>query len=80
MVTLPGETYAAGTAAGKTGTASALTAGATVLATVRAVDAWSNAITTTTPTVAVSASDTAAVLLQLPGPGAILAAGSAPLR
>lgn len=62
QVLLPGETAAPGTASGKTGTPTAVTAGTSVSATVNAVDANWNVVTTSNPTVAISSTDGAAAL------------------
>ena len=62
QILLPGETAAPGTATGQSGAPSGVTAGAVVAATVNAVDAYYNVVTTANPTVAVSSSDPAAVL------------------
>ncbi len=62
QVLLPGETAAPGTVSGKTGTPTAITAGASVTVTVNAVDANWNLVASATPTVAFSSSDPNATL------------------
>src|SRR4029077_19397626 len=62
QVLLPGETAAPGSGSGRTGTPTTVTAGASVSATVRAVDAYWNLVSTATPTVAITSSDPAATL------------------
>ena len=62
QILLPGETAAPGTTSGKTGTPTAATAGTPVTATVNAVDANWNLVAASTPTVAITSSDSAATL------------------
>lgn len=62
QVLLPGETAAPGTVSGKTGAPTAQTAGSAVTVTVNAVDANWNVVTTATPTIAITSSDTNASL------------------
>ena len=69
LLLMPGETAAAGTTAGKTGTPNPQTAGASFSVTVNAVDAVGNLISST-HTVGLSSSDANAVL---PGSGALSA-------
>src|SRR5207237_1946328 len=59
---LPGETAAAGTTTGKTGTPTAQTAGTAFNATVNAVDANWNLVTNITDTVSIASSDSNATL------------------
>src|SRR6266481_2361598 len=59
---MPGETAAPGTASGKTGTATAQTAGAAFNVTVNAVDANWNLVNNLTDTVGITASDSNATL------------------
>jgi hypothetical protein len=59
---LPGETAAAGTPSGKTGTPSARTAGTQFAVTVNAVDAAWNLVSTVTHTVGITSSDSNATL------------------
>ena len=59
---MPGETAAAGTTTGKTGTPSAETAGTAFNVTVNAVDANWNVVNTVTDTVGISSSDANAAL------------------
>ncbi len=59
---VPGETAAPGSAGGKTGTPSAQTAGSAFSVTVNAVDAYWNLVTAVTDTVAITSSDSNAVL------------------
>jgi aspartokinase-like uncharacterized kinase len=62
QVLMPGETAAAGTTTGKTGTPTAQTAGTPFNVTVNAVDANWNTITSATDTVGLTSSDSNAVL------------------
>ncbi|MHB8651057.1 MAG: invasin domain 3-containing protein, partial [Gaiellaceae bacterium] len=62
QVLMPGETAAPGTGTGKTGSPSAQTAGSSFNATVNAVDANWNVVSSVTHTVAITSSDSNAVL------------------
>ncbi|WP_113637294.1 T9SS type A sorting domain-containing protein [Nubsella zeaxanthinifaciens] len=62
LVTLPGETLAAGTATGKTGTPNAVNAGAVVLASVYAVDANFNRVSGNADIINITSSDPSATL------------------
>ncbi len=62
QILLPGETAAPGSATGKTGTPTGQNVGATVIATVNAVDANWNIVNTVTHTIAISSTDGAAGL------------------
>ncbi|MBI4543961.1 MAG: Ig-like domain-containing protein, partial [Gemmatimonadetes bacterium] len=62
QILLPGETAAAGTSTGKTGSPSSIIAGTAMTATVNAVDANWNLVNTVTDVVAITSSDGAATL------------------
>ena len=62
LVLAPGETFAPGTATGKTGTPTAQTAGTAFSVTINAVNASENLVTNVTDTVAITSSDTNAIL------------------
>ena len=62
QVLLPGETADPGSATGRAGTPTATSTGSAVTITVNAVDAYWNKVTTATPTVAISSTDTNASL------------------
>src|SRR6266566_4579369 len=62
LVLAPGETFAPGTATGKTGTPTPQTAGTAFSVTINAVNASENLVTNVTDTVAITASDTNAIL------------------
>lgn len=72
QVLMPGETAAPGTGAGKNGTPNAQAVGAPVSVTVNAVDANWNFVSTNTDSVAITSSDTSAIL----PPNAALTAGT----
>jgi len=62
LVLAPGETFAPGTATGKTGTPTAQTAGTAFSVTINAVNVSDNLVTNVTDTVAITASDTNTIL------------------
>jgi hypothetical protein len=62
LVTLPGETLAAGTATGKTGTPTGVNAGAVVAASVYAVDAYFNRVSGNADIINITSSDPGAIL------------------
>ena len=61
LITLPGQTYAPGTATGNTGTISSVAVNATFTLTVRAVDAYWNLVNTVNNTVQLTSTDAYAV-------------------
>ena len=62
LVRLPGETLAPGTATGKTGTPTAINAGAQVAASVFAVDAYNNRVAGNSDIIAITSNDASATL------------------